>query len=307
MLENKKDFLDTVDFSKQTLLKIIELGSRMKKNKAKYSSALKNKKLGLIFEKSSTRTRVSFEAGIYELGGIAMFLSSRDIQIGRGEPIKDTAKILSRYLDAVMIRTFKQEDVEEFSKEASIPVINGLTDLLHPCQAMADFQTILEKKGRIEEIRLAFIGDGHNMANSLGLLASALGAHFSFASPKNYEISPEIKQKILEKAKASGSQVLFSNDPSEAVKDADIVYTDVWTSMDQEKEKLERLSHFQGFQVNEELVRNAKKDFHFMHCLPAHRGEEVSAGIMDGPHSIVVDQAENRLHVQKAILALLMK
>lgn len=234
-------------------------------------------------------------------------MSSRDIQIGRGEPISDTAKVLSRYLDGIMIRTYKQEDVEEFAKDASIPVINGLTDLLHPCQAMADFQTILEVKGKLAGIKLCFIGDGNNMANSLGILASQMGMHFSIASPRGYEMKDSMIGIIRENAKKTGSKIDITNDPAKAIKDADIVYTDVWISMGNESETLERKRVFNSYQVNAKLVKDASPDFIFMHCLPAHRGEEVSSDIIDGSHSVVFDQAENRLHIQKAILYELMK
>jgi len=307
MIENKKDFLTTQDFSRDALCKLLYLAMDIKKNKAKYAEALKSKKLGMIFEKSSTRTRVSFEAGIYELGGVGIFLSSRDIQIGRGEPISDTAKVLSRYLDAIMIRTYKQEDVEELAKNASIPVINGLTDLLHPCQAMADFQTILEIKGKLEGIKLCFVGDGNNMANSLGILASQMGMHFSIASPRGYEIKENIVSIIKENAKETGSKINITNNPVEAIEGADVVYTDVWTSMGKEAEALERKKVFSDYQINMSLVKKASSDFIFMHCLPAHRGEEVTDDVIDGSHSVVFDQAENRLHIQKAILYELMK
>ncbi len=307
MIEGKKDFLDTDVFSKETLLKIVDLGIKMKKNKQKYSKSLKGKKLGMIFEKSSTRTRVSFEVGMYELGGISIFLSSRDIQLGRGETVEDTAKVLSRYLDCIMIRTYSQEMVENLAKEATIPVINGLTDLLHPCQAMADFMTIFEKKGCIEGINFCFIGDGNNMAHSLGLLASKLGANFSIATPKGYEMNNTIIEKINKNAKVSGSKIIITNDPEEAIQNADVVYTDVWTSMGQEGETEKRLKDFRGFQINDELVKLAKKDYIFMHCLPAHRGEEVSSSVIDGENSVVFDEAENRLHIQKAIMYLLLK
>ena len=223
-----KDFLDTQDFTKETLLDIINLAIKMKKDKDSYSSSLKNKKIGLIFEKSSTRTRVSFETGIYELGGLGMFLSSRDLQLGRGEPIKDTAQVLSRYLDGVMIRTFEHSVIEEFAENSTIPVINGLTDLLHPCQAMADFMTILEKKGSFKDIKICYIGDGNNVAHSLCLLASRMGVNFSIATPKNYEMNDEIVYAIESNVKETGSRIDISNNPFQAIEKADIVYTDVW-------------------------------------------------------------------------------
>ncbi len=306
MIEGKKDFINTQCFSSNTLMKIINLGIEMKKNKKKYEKSLAGKKLGMIFEKSSTRTRVSFEVGMYELGGMSIFLSSRDIQLGRGETIGDTAKVLSRYLDAIMIRTYSQKDVEILAQEATIPVINGLTDLLHPCQAMGDFMTILEKKGRLKGLKLSFIGDGNNMAHSLGLLASKMGVNFAIATPPGYEMNVEITRQIFSNARESGSDVIITNEPFEAVEKADIIYTDVWASMGQESEREKRLKDFKDFEVNEVLVNHAKSDFIFMHCLPAHRGEEVSASVIDGEHSVVFDEAENRLHIQKAILFLLM-
>ncbi|MGA2141713.1 MAG: ornithine carbamoyltransferase, partial [Brevinematales bacterium] len=286
---------------------LISLAIDIKNNKNKYRGALKDKKLGMIFEKSSTRTRVSFEAGIYELGGMGIFLSSRDIQIGRGEIIEDTARVLTRYVDAIMIRTFSQENVRLLAVNAGIPVINGLSDFLHPCQALADFQTILEKKGEVEGCKLCFIGDGNNVANSLGLLASRLGTDFSIATPKNHEMDKGVMSRIKANAGISGSSFLFSNDPLEAVKGADVVYTDVWSSMGQEKEAAERKKDFLGFQVNADLLKSAAPDYMFMHCLPAHRGEEVDGAVIDGSHSVIFDEAENRLHLQKAVMLEIMR
>jgi ornithine carbamoyltransferase len=307
MLEGKKDFLDTDDFSKKTLLDLISLAGDIKRDKKKYGQSLKDKKLGMIFEKPSTRTRVSFEAGIYEMGGMGIFLSSRDIQIGRGETIEDTAKVLTRYVDAVLIRTFSQENINLLALNAGIPVINGLSDFLHPCQAMADFQTIVEKKGDLLGIKLCFIGDGNNVANSLGLLASRIGTDFSIASPKKHKMDSLIIARILSNASVSGCKVSFTDDPVEAVKGADVVYTDVWASMGKEDEAVKRKEEFSGFQVNPSLVKLAAPDYIFMHCLPAHRGEEVDAEIIDGEHSVVFDEAENRLHMQKAIMLEIMR
>lgn len=307
MIEGKKDFLDTQAFSKQTLFSLLLLGKRMKEKRRHYRNALRGKKLGMIFEKASTRTRVSFEVAMYELGGMSIFLSSRDIQLGRGESIEDTARVLSRYVDAIMIRTYKQEDVELLAKEASIPVINGLTDLLHPCQAMADFMTILELKKGFNGLKICFIGDGNNMAHSLGLLATRLGADFAIATPVGYEMKKEIVSQIYANAEMSGSRVLITYDVEEAIRDADVVYTDVWASMGQEDEKDKRAEVFKNYQVNMKLVELAKKDFIFMHCLPAHRGEEVTDEVIDGKNSVVFEQAENRLHIQKAILYSLLR
>lgn len=302
-----KHFLTVQDYSKKELLDLIELAFKMKSSKALYYDALKNKKLGLIFEKSSTRTRVSFEAGMQELGGYVLFLSSRDLQLGRGEPIKDTARVLSRYLDALMIRTFAHQNALELAKYGSIPVINGLTDLLHPCQAMADIMTIIEKKGKIEGINISYVGDGNNVAHSLGLIASKLGANFSIATPGNYEMDPALTDLILSNAQNSGAKIDISNHPMEAVEGADVIYADVWTSMGQEAESQVRLKAFKGFQINEDLVKYAKEDYIFMHCLPAHRGEEVTEEIFESENSVVFDQAENRMHAQKAILFELLK
>jgi ornithine carbamoyltransferase len=267
---------------------------------------LEGKTLGMIFAKPSTRTRVSFETGIYHLGGIGMYFGPNDLQLKRGEPISDTAKVLSRYLDGIMIRTFNHQDVIDLARYGSIPVINGLTDLLHPCQVLADLFTIIEKRRVLGGLKLAYIGDGNNMAHSLLNGCSKVGMHISIASPSGYKPDKDIVANARVNAKKMGSKVEILDDPSAAVKNADIIYTDVWASMGQEQEAKERLKKFAGFQVNARLVKNAKDDYLLMHCLPAHRGEEVSADVLDSDHSIVFDEAENRLHVQKAIMALLM-
>jgi ornithine carbamoyltransferase len=267
---------------------------------------LEGKTLGMIFAKPSTRTRVSFETGIYHLGGIGMYFGPNDLQLKRGEPISDTAKVLSRYLDGIMIRTFNHQDVIDLARYGSIPVINGLTDLLHPCQVLADLFTIIEKRRVLGGLKLAYIGDGNNMAHSLLNGCSKVGMHISIASPSGYKPDKDIVANARVNAKKMGSKVEILDDPSAAVKNADIIYTDVWASMGQEQEAKERLKKFAGFQVNARLAKNAKDDYLLMHCLPAHRGEEVSADVLDSDHSIVFDEAENRLHVQKAIMALLM-
>ncbi len=264
---------------------------------------LKGKTLGMIFYKSSTRTRLSFEVGMYQLGGMAIFLSSRDIQAGRGETIADTAQIMSRYLDGVMIRTYDQESVEEFARHATVPVINGLTDLLHPCQILSDLFTIIEKKGRCEGLKIAYVGDGNNIANSWIEAASRLPIELSLACPDGYEPDRKILRKGL---KSAGDRIMMYRVPDEAVSGADVVYTDVWTSMGQEAERDKRKKVLKNYQINKKLMKKAKSDAIIMHCLPAHRGEEISADIIDGPQSVVIDQAENRLHVQKAIMELLM-
>jgi ornithine carbamoyltransferase len=267
---------------------------------------LKGKTLGMIFQKSSTRTRVSFEVGIYQLGGMGLFLSNADIQLGRGETVADTARVLSRYLDGIMIRTFAQSDVEELARHAGVPVINGLTDLLHPCQVLADLMTVRQHKGRLAGLKLAFVGDGNNMAHSLLFGCAKTGVNITVASPAGYMPRPEIVTAALADAAETGAQIKVVNDPAEAAEGADVVITDVWASMGQESEQLARAEAFAAYQVSEELLKRAKKDYLFLHCLPAHRGEEVTAEVLEGPHSVVWDEAENRLHAQKAVMALLM-
>lgn len=304
-----RDFLQLSDFSTDEILYMLEVAQELKAEQklGKPHNYLNGKVLGMIFEKSSTRTRVSFEVGMLQLGGHAIFLSSRDLQLGRGESISDTAKVLSRYVDAIMIRTFSHESVEELAEHATIPVINGLTDLQHPAQVMADLLTILEHKGKLAGLKLCYVGDGNNnMAHSLMEGAVKVGMDFSIASPPGYLPNGKITEKAIKAGKQTGSTVTVTNNPEEAMKDADVVVTDVWTSMGQEEETAQRLQVFQPFQVNEELCKLAKPDYLFLHCLPAHRGEEVSAGVIDGPHSAVFDEAENRLHAQKAILKLLL-
>jgi ornithine carbamoyltransferase len=268
---------------------------------------LANRSLGMIFEKSSTRTRVSFEVGMYQLGGQALFLSSDDLQLGRGEPVADTARVLSRYLDGIMIRTFAQDMVEELAHHASIPVINGLTDLHHPCQALADLFTIQEKKGGLKGLKLAHIGDGNNVANSLLEVCVKAGMHFSIACPRGYELNPSILAEATVAAKESGSYIETTSDPYQAVMKADVLYTDVWASMGQEAEHTKRVKAFQGYQIDAKLLKAASSDAIVMHCLPAHRGEEIAADVSDGPQSVVFDEAENRLHTQKAVLEMLIR
>lgn len=303
-----RDFLGLADFTTEELQYLIDLAIWLKqKQKAgEIYHPLKGKTLGMIFEKSSTRTRVSFEVGMYQLGGHALFLSSNDLQIGRGETIHDTAQTMSRFLDGIMIRTFGHNILTDLAKYASIPVINGLTDLSHPCQVLADYQTAYEKKGRLKGLKIAYIGDGNNMAHSLMVGAAKFGMHIAVASPEGYLPDAEVTDLAVKTAKSTEGSVAVVNDPKEAIADADIVYTDVWASMGFEAEQKEREAAFAGFQVNEELTKYAKPDYLFMHCLPAHRGEEVSAGVIDGKHSVVFDEAENRLHAQKAIMAAIM-
>ena len=297
----RRGFLAISDWDRKELDDFLDLADRMKSGKYR-EKPLAGKTLGMIFEKSSTRTRVSFEAGTFQLGGHALFLSSRDIQLGRGEPIRDTARVLSRYLDGIMIRTFKQSDVEELAQFGSIPVINGLTDLLHPCQVMADVMTIREEYGKKwTQKSVAWVGDGNNMANSWLNAAAAWGFELRLACPEGYD--PDAG--ILERAR-SKTTVKLVRDPREAIEGADVVTTDVWTSMGQEAEVEERKRAFTGYYVDEKLMSTAAKESIFLHCLPAHRGEEVSEGVIEGPHSRVFDEAENRLHAQKAIMARLM-
>lgn len=301
----KKDLLNVYDLSKEDFQDIFtrsfELKALQKKGECRRS--LKGKTLGMIFYKSSTRTRLSFEAGMYQLGGLAIFLSDRDIQLGRGETVQDTARIMSRYIDGIMIRTFSQESVEEFARHATIPVINGLTDLCHPCQILSDLFTIMEKKGTYENLKVAYIGDGNNIANSWINAAARLPFRLTLACPEGYGPDSTILERARKEA-ALGVELL--SDPAAAAVDVDVVYTDVWTSMGQEKEISERINAFQKYQVNGALLARAKKDAIVMHCLPAHRGEEITADVIDGPQSVIIDQAENRLHVQKAVMEILM-
>lgn len=303
------DFLSIHELTTEDVQEILALTGELK---AKQKSGvehhlLKGKTLGMIFEKSSTRTRVSFETGMYQLGGQALFLSNRDLQIGRGEPIKDTARVLSRYLDGIMIRTYGHEIVTELAKWADIPIINGLTDLLHPCQALTDVFTLQEYKGKdLKGLNMTFIGDGNNMAHSLMFACTKLGINFHWAGPKGYEMDSHIIELAKEDAKATGSQIKLLHDPMEAAKDADVICTDVYASMGQEEEQAKRLKDFAGFQVNQELLSVADKRVVVMHCLPAHRGEEVIEDVFEAQANVIFDEAENRLHTQKAIMALCM-
>lgn len=303
-----RDFLTLADYSEAEIAYLLDLAAYLKKrHKAgEVDQPLKGKTLGMIFEKSSTRTRVSFEAGIYQLGGLGLFLSSSDIQIGRGEPIIDTAKVLSGYLDGIMIRTFAHETVEELAANASIPVINGLTDSFHPCQVLADLLTIQEVKGGLKGLKLAYIGDGNNMAHSLMLGAAKMGIDVTIAAPDGYQPDHAVTEQARLAARFHGSNVEVTADPEAAAENADVLYTDVWASMGQESEQKIREQAFNGFQVNSRLLSLARPDAVFLHCLPAHRGEEVTAEVIDGTRSAVFQQAENRLHVQKALMTALM-
>lgn len=305
----KKDFLCLNDFSKKELVDMIELAIRLKSEQKSgiEHKILKGKTLGMIFSKSSTRTRVSFEVGMTQLGGYPLFLSASDIQLGRGEPIYDTAKVLSRFLDAIMIRTYSHEDVEKLAEYADIPVINGLTDLLHPCQVLADLMTVAEHKGRLDGLKFCYIGDGNNMAHSIMYGCAKMGMDVAIASPDDYRCDETVIKNAMKTASESGSRILLTNDPIEAISDADIVYTDTWVSMGMEEEKAKRIKDFEGFTVDKKMFSNAKGDAIFMHCLPAYRGFEVTEDVIDGKNSVIFDEAENRLHAQKAIMATLIK
>nr|WP_101781196.1 ornithine carbamoyltransferase [Paenibacillus antibioticophila] len=316
MTENKplknslsgRDLLELDDYTSEEIRYLLDLAIDIKaKHKAgEVYQPLKGKTIGLIFEKSSTRTRVSFEVGMFQLGGHALFLSKNDIQLGRGETIADTAGVMSRYLDGIMIRTFGHDKVVDLARYASIPVINGLSDLAHPCQVLADYQTLLEHKGKLAGLKLAYVGDGNNMAHSLMIGGAKLGVHVSIASPEGYEPDAQVVAAAQAIARETGAVIEVVRDPMAAVQHADAIYSDVWASMGFEEEQKARELAFASYQVDEELASHAKPDYVFMHCLPAHRGEEVSEGVIDGPHSIIFDQAENRLHAQKALMVALM-
>ncbi len=303
-----KDLTTLATLSQEDIYSILDLADKLKaETKAgKEHHLLKGKTLGMIFTKSSTRTRVSFEVGMAQLGGSSLFLSSNDIQLGRGETIYDTAKVLSRYLDGIMIRTFAQSDVDELAKHADIPVINGLTDLLHPCQVLADFQTIREYKKGLKGLKMCYIGDGNNMTNTLIQGAAKVGMDIACASPEGYTCNLDVVAKAKEDADANGSKIILTTSPQEAIEGADIVYTDTWTSMGQEAEKAQRIKDFEGFRIDDVLMEKAKKDAIFMHCLPAYRGYEATESVIDGPQSVIFDEAENRLHAQKAVMVKLM-
>lgn len=303
-----KHLLKISDLTVDEFESLMSLTKKLKKEtkSGKANSLLKGKTLGMIFAKSSTRTRVSFEVGMHQLGGNPLFLSSSDIQLGRGETIYDTANVLSRYLDAIMIRTFLQSDVEDLAKYGTIPIINGLTDDHHPCQALADLFTLYEHKGRLKGLKLAYIGDGNNVAHSLAEACAKAGVDFSVATPKGYECRQDIIDGAKEQARAVGGKITVTNDPVEAISGADAVYTDTWVSMGQEEEKEDRIKVFMPYQVNKKLYSHAGDGALFLHCLPAYRGFEVTEDIIDAPFSVIFDEAENRMHAQKAVLAALM-
>lgn len=299
-----KHLLKMLDLSKEEILDILNLADQLKyenKNGIEHH-ILKGKTLGMIFQKSSTRTRVSFETGMYQLGGQALFLSNRDLQIGRGEPVQDTARVLSRYLDGIMIRTFEQKEVEDLAKFGSIPIINGLTDFCHPCQVLADLMTIREFKGRFEGLKMCYIGDGNNMANSLIVGGLKVGMEVSIACPKDYQPAAE----VLEFAKGYGDKFSMTDVPLEAAKDADVLFTDVWTSMGEEAETEKRKIAFKGYQINDDIMAVAKADAMVQHCLPAHREEEITEKVFEAHANEIFEEAENRLHAQKAVMVKVM-
>ena len=299
-----KHLLKMLDLSKEEILDILNLADQLKyenKNGIEHH-ILKGKTLGMIFQKSSTRTRVSFETGMYQLGGQALFLSNRDLQIGRGEPVQDTARVLSRYLDGIMIRTFEQKEVEDLAEYGSIPIINGLTDFCHPCQVLADLMTIREFKGRFEGLKMCYIGDGNNMANSLIVGGLKVGMEVSIACPKDYQPAAE----VLEFAKSYGDKFSMTDVPLEAAKDADVLFTDVWTSMGEEAETEKRKIAFKGYQINDDIMAVAKADAMVQHCLPAHREEEITEKVFEAHANEIFEEAENRLHAQKAVMVKVM-
>jgi ornithine carbamoyltransferase len=297
-----KDLITIKELSIKEIEELFELAAKLKSRPYVYFGRLRGKSLGLIFQKPSNRTRVSFEVGMYQLGGYTIYLGPDDIKLGIREAAKDIAQTLSRYLNVIVARTFSHKDIVDLAEHATIPVINGLSDLEHPCQALADIFTIREKFGRLKGIKLAYIGDGNNVLNSLLYCCAKVGMDISAATPKGYEPNNQVLKEALSIAKSSGTQIGLLKDKEDAAKSADVLYTDVWVSMGQEKERDKRLKDFKGFQLNEELIKKAKPNCIVMHCLPAHRGEEITDEVMDGLHSIVFDQAENRLHVQKAII-----
>jgi ornithine carbamoyltransferase len=302
-----KHFLSLADWSREEIELLFELSAAIKANPENYASTLAGRSLAMIFQKASTRTRVSFEVGMYQLGGQALFLSSNDIQLHRGETIADTARVLSRMVHGIMARVFAHQDLLDLAGHGSIPVINGLSDLLHPCQALADYFTLREQRGDLAGLKMAYVGDGNNVAHELMYGAAKLGLRFSIGCPKGYEPNPTVLHNATHIAQTGGGPLPeVTGDPMMAVADADVVYTDVWTSMGQEAESRKRLAAFQGFQVTPAMMAAASSKALFMHCLPAHRGEEVAAEVIDGPQSVVFDEAENRLHVQKAVLVTLM-
>ncbi len=300
----KKDLLSLNDLTQEDILYIFDLAEGLKAGVGAFERPLGGKSVGLIFQKPSNRTRLSFEVGVFQLGGNAVYMTGDDIKLGVRESIKDVAKVQSRYLDGIIARTFLHKDVVTLAKAADIPVINGLSDLYHPCQALSDIFTLKEKFGKLTNLTLAYVGDGNNVLNSLMAAAAITGVNLKFSTPPGYEPKKDIFEDAKETADKNKTDIVYYKNPEDAVKGADAVYTDVWTSMGQEAEHAARLKDFEAYQINDKLFGKAKKDAVLMHCLPAHRGEEVTDLVIDGPNSIVIDQAENRLHVQKAILSI---
>ncbi|RJQ56645.1 MAG: ornithine carbamoyltransferase [Nitrospiraceae bacterium] len=299
----KKDFLTLLDLTSEELQALLRRAAEFKSGKDVSACPLMGKSIGLMFNKTSTRTRISFQTGIYQLGAQAIYINTNELQLGRGESLEDTARVLSRFLHGIVIRTYEHSTIEKLAANSTIPIINGLTDLHHPCQALADVLTVRENKGRLRDVRMAYIGDGNNVANSLIEAALLTGIDLVLACPKGLE--PD--SMVLENARSGGAKVRVLTDPAEAAKDADVLYTDVWISMGQEKEVERKKKKFEGYQINRRLVSLAKPDAIVMHCLPAHRGEEITDEVLDSPRSVVIDQAENRLHTQKALLEMLVK
>ena len=298
----KRDLIKLSDYTTAEILALINSADRLKKQKGTLRADLKGKSVALVFQKPSNRTRVSFEVGVYELGGHCLYLGPEEINLGKRESTYDVAKTLSRYVHCIVARVFYNKDIMELAQYADVPVINALCDLYHPCQALADIQTIREQFGRFKGLTVSYVGDGNNVFHSLMIACVKVGINVRFAGPKGYDPNPEILDIARQMAKKNKCVIETSRDPREAVKGAHVIYSDVWVSMGQEKETARRIKEFKGYQINEDLVKSADKDYIFMHCLPAHRGLEVTAGIIDGKHSVIFDQAENRLHAQKAVL-----
>ena len=303
---NKKHLISLMDWSTDEIEEVLSLAARVKADPGKWRTALTGKTLAMIFQKKSTRTRVSFEAGMVQLGGHGLFLGAGDLQLGRGESIADTAAVLSRYVDGIMARVYAQQDIVDLAAHGTVPIINGLSDTFHPCQAFADFLTLREHKGELPGLKLTYVGDGNNVAHSLMLCGAKLGVSVTVGAPEGYHPNADIVAAAQLAGRATGATIEVIADPAEAVRGAHAVYTDVWASMGQEAEQKKREADFAGWQVDEALMAQAAAGAIFMHCLPAHRGEEVSAGVCDGPQSVIFDEAENRLHAQKALLLLLM-
>jgi ornithine carbamoyltransferase len=303
-----KSLASLYDLTKEEIEQILKTSELLKLQllRGQEHPLLKGKTLAMIFEKPSTRTRVSFEVGMWQLGGYALYLSSSDLQLGRGETIGDTAQVLSRYVDGIMARVFAHQTILDLVSYSKVPVMNGLSDFSHPCQGLADLFTVYEKKGRLSGLKLAYMGDGNNVAHSLIYGCSKVGMNITLGCPKGYEPDAQVVSRGKEEARKSGSDVIVTNDPNEAAKGADIIYTDVWASMGKEKEREDRLKTFKPYQINTQLVKLAKEGHIFMHCLPAHRGEEVTDEVADSKHSVIFDQAENRMHTQKGLMALIM-